>query len=175
MHASLLLSLLLAAALLVPTTPYASYARSLSSSSLRAKFERQQTPANFGRSASSSAAKPKKEKAAKAGAIGGFGSGTSLPKGVKVVRNKATTRFLKELAARGGSAVAGTMKRAGLATFATDEYGLLRGVVALLDVKKGSPIIEIPYESAVDLGTEGMGVAEAGARLLKAEIWEVRT
>ena len=141
--------------------------------SLHAKFERQQTPANFGSKVAASS-KPKKEKASKAGAIGGFGSGGKLPKGVKVVRDKATTRFLKELASKGGSSVAKTLKRAGLATFATQEYGLLRGVVATADVKKGEPIIEIPYEVAVDLGKEGMGVAEAGARLLKAEIWEVR-
>jgi len=72
----------------------------------------------------------------------GFGKPSSLPPTLKISVDSKTTKFLKSLPPQ---------KSTSLATIKPQNY---RGIVALKNIKKGDPIIAIPYTSAIDLGTE---------------------
>jgi len=60
-------------------------------------------------------------------------------------------------------------KRCALGYFplATSDVSLLRGVVALRDLKKGETIVRIPYEVAVNLGQEGTDPTLPALEILK--------
>jgi SET domain len=62
-----------------------------------------------------------------------------------------------------------TLSRCGLGYFPLGEDGTtkLRGVVALKDMKKGDPIIRIPYETAINLGPEGADPTGPALALLR--------
>ncbi|KAL7529600.1 hypothetical protein ACHAXR_003044 [Thalassiosira sp. AJA248-18] len=105
----------------------------------------------------------KKKKASSSGGLKGFGSSSSSS-GSKTAsegtidRSKSALTFYDYLQRNGGES---NLKRVGLGYFplqigpnkATDIIQL-RGVIALRDIPKGEPIIEIPYEMALDLGRE---------------------
>lgn len=105
----------------------------------------------------------KKKKAAAAGGLKGFGSSSS-PAGTKssssagtIDRSPSALKFYDYLRDNGGG---DNLKRVGLGYFPlrigtkSEDVIQLRGVIALRDIPKGDPIIEIPYEMAVDLGRE---------------------
>lgn len=104
----------------------------------------------------------KKKAAASSGGLKGFGgSSKSSTKATaaagSIDRSKAALTFYSYLERNGAEA---NLKRVGLGYFPlqigpTDEDIIqLRGVIALRDIPKGEPIIEVPYEMAIDLGRE---------------------
>ena len=105
----------------------------------------------------------KKKKASASGGLKGFGS-SSPPAGAKssasagtVDRSPSALKFYDYLQNNGGG---GNLKRVGLGYFplrvgpGSEDVVQLRGVIALRDIAKGDPIIDIPYEMALDLGRE---------------------
>lgn len=109
--------------------------------------------------------KKKKAKSSSAGGLKGFGS-TSSPSSSKstsegggtIDRSKSALTFYDYLQRNGGEV---NLKRVGLGYFPLqigpnkeEDTIQLRGVIALRDIAKGEPIIEIPYEMALDLGRE---------------------
>ena len=99
---------------------------------------------------SKSAAKKRK---AKVSSLRGFGStASSTTSQINIDRSKSALAFYDYIAANGGES---NLKRVGLGEIPLAGTDMtIRGVVALQDVKKGDPIIEIPYEMALDLGRE---------------------
>ncbi|KAL7551653.1 hypothetical protein ACHAWF_014865 [Thalassiosira exigua] len=109
--------------------------------------------------------KTKKKKSAKtssAGGLKGFGSSSSSASSKSstagtIDRSPSALKFYDYLQRNGGEA---NLKRVGLGYFplkiGPDEEDVvqLRGVIALRDIPTGEPIIEIPYEMALDLGRE---------------------
>lgn len=104
----------------------------------------------------------KKKAAASSGGLKGFGgSSKSSTKAAAAAgtidRSKAALTFYSYLERNGAEA---NLKRVGLGYFPlqigpTDKDIIqLRGVIALRDIPKGEPIIEVPYEMAIDLGRE---------------------
>jgi len=104
----------------------------------------------------------KKKGAASSGGLKGFGgSSKSSTKATTAAgtidRSKAALTFYSYLERNGAEA---NLKRVGLGYFPlqigpTDKDIIqLRGVIALRDIPKGEPIIEVPYEMAIDLGRE---------------------
>jgi hypothetical protein len=109
---------------------------------------------------------------------GGFGTSVGLPSTVKPCKDATTSSFLSRLSFH-SSRVSRTLKRTTLANFKIGKGKSsfnLRGVVATRDIKKGEPIVELPYELCVDLGKGGIDVAEAGSRLMGMRraglVWE---
>ena len=94
-----------------------------------------------------------KKKKTKVSSLRGFGStATSTSSQVNIDRSKSALAFYDYIAANGGES---NLKRVGLGEIPLSGTDMtIRGVVALQDVKKGDPIIEIPYEMALDLGRE---------------------
>jgi hypothetical protein len=114
------------------------------------------------------------------GGLKGFGSSaassssssSSSPAGSKsstggtIDRSPSALKFYDYLRRNGGDVGESNLKRVGLGYFPLQTIGdgggdgnnnipqLLRGVIALRDIPKGEPIIEIPYEMALDLGRE---------------------
>eukprot|EP00581_Thalassiosira_minuscula_P017553 CAMPEP_0183715402 /NCGR_PEP_ID=MMETSP0737-20130205/9635_1 /TAXON_ID=385413 /ORGANISM="Thalassiosira miniscula, Strain CCMP1093" /LENGTH=472 /DNA_ID=CAMNT_0025944493 /DNA_START=93 /DNA_END=1511 /DNA_ORIENTATION=+ len=101
-----------------------------------------------------------------AGGLKGFGGGSSSGtakksatkgEGGTIDRSPSALRFYDYLQRAGGGS---NLKRVGLGYFplqigpTPDDILQLRGVIALRDIPKGDPIIEIPYEMALDLGRE---------------------
>jgi len=104
----------------------------------------------------------KKKPAASSGGLKGFGgSSKSSTKATaaagSIDRSKAALKFYNYLERNGAEA---NLKRVGLGYFplqigpSEKDVIQLRGVIALRDIPKGEPIIEIPYEMAIDLGRE---------------------
>ena len=103
----------------------------------------------------------KKKTAASSGGLKGFGSSKSPTKATaaagSIDRSKAALSFYDYLDRNGAEA---NLKRVGLGYFplqigpSKKDTIQLRGVIALRDIPKGEPIIEIPYEMAIDLGRE---------------------
>ena len=98
-----------------------------------------------------------RKKAAVSGGLKGFGSST--PKSAtssgaagaaKIDRSKPSLAFYDYLEKNGAG---DNLKRVALAHFPIGDFDL-RGVVALRDIKKGDPIIDVPYELAINLGRE---------------------
>lgn len=108
-------------------------------------------------------AKPKKKKKASSAAAGlkGFGSSSnagSKSTGGTIDRSPSALKFYDYLQRNNGGE--SNLKRVGLGYFPLqigpnpEDAIQLRGVIALQDIPKGKPIIEIPYEMAIDLGRE---------------------
>ncbi|KAL7438948.1 hypothetical protein ACHAXM_006538 [Skeletonema potamos] len=128
-------------------------------------------------------AKPKtkkKKSAASSGGLKGFGSSKSSTKTTaaegSIDRSNAALKFYSYLERNGAEA---NLKRVGLGYFPlqigpTDEDIIkLRGVIALRDIPKGEPIIEIPYEMAIDLGRENSDPTLPATSLLqKYCVWK---
>ncbi|GMH57258.1 hypothetical protein TrST_g8274 [Triparma strigata] len=76
----------------------------------------------------------------------GFGKPSELPPNVKLSNDAVTNAFLKMLPPS-------QTKSTSLASIPPLNY---RGVIATKPIKKGTPIISIPYTLAVDLGTESL-------------------
>ncbi|KAL7486384.1 hypothetical protein ACHAW6_014387 [Cyclotella cf. meneghiniana] len=98
----------------------------------------------------------KKKKAPSVSGLRGFGSpsstSTATSSGGVIDRSKSALLFYDFIESNGGGA---NLKRVGLGQVplpGTDCY--IRGVIALQDVRKGDPIIEIPYEMALDFGRQ---------------------
>ena len=92
---------------------------------------------------------------AKVSSLRGFGSTSttsSTSSGVSVDRSKSALAFYDYISVNGAET---NLKRVGLGSFPLPSSDVsIRGVVALQDIRKGEPIIEIPYEMALDLGRE---------------------
>lgn len=104
---------------------------------------------------SKSVAKKKKSKS-NVSSLKGFGAPTTTAttnsSGVTIDRSKSALAFYDYVAANGGQS---NLKRVGLGEFPLPGTDLnIRGVVALQDIRKGEPIIEIPYEMALDFGRQ---------------------
>ena len=99
------------------------------------------------------------------GGVKGFGaavlvssSGSNKKNTVELDTSKETRAFYEHfLEPRGGaSSQPQNLKRTALGYYLDDQSGLrLRGVIATRDIPKGSDILHIPYELALDLGPEG--------------------
>lgn len=122
---------------------------------LTSKANQQASSITLQMAKSKSAAKKKKSKS-NVSSLKGFGapSSTSTTSGVAIDRSKSALAFYDYIAANGGES---NLKRVGLGEFplpGTDSN--IRGVVALQDIRKGEPIIEIPYEMALDFGRQSV-------------------
>lgn len=107
--------------------------------------------------------KKKKKASSSGGGLKGFGSSSSATGsksstvGGTIDRSPSALKFYDYLERNGGGP---NLKRVGLGYFplqigpSEEDVIQLRGVIALRDIKKGDPIIEIPYEVALDLGRE---------------------
>ena len=120
----------------------------------------------------------KKKSAASSGGLKGFGG--SSPKATAaegtIDRSKAALTFYKYLERNGAEP---NLKRVGLGYFPLQigptkkDVIQLRGVIALRDIPKGEPIIEIPYEMAIDLGRESSDPTLPATTLLqKYCVWK---
>jgi hypothetical protein len=93
-----------------------------------------------------------KKKTNKVSGLRGFGSTSTATSTVTIDRSKSALAFYDYIASNGGES---NLKRVGLGEFPLPGTDMnIRGVVALQDIRKGEPIIEIPYEMALDLGRE---------------------
>ncbi len=122
----------------------------------------------------------KKKSAASSCGLKGFGSSKSSTKATaaegSIDRSKAALKFYNYLERNGAEA---NLKKVGLGYFPlqigpTEEDVIqLRGVIALRDIPKGEPIIEIPYEMAIDLGRENSDPTLPATSLLqKYCVWK---
>jgi len=112
--------------------------------------------------------KKKKKASSSSGGLKGFGGGSSSSGSNKstaggggtIDRSPSALKFYDYLQRNDGGG--SNLKRVGLGYFPlqigpskeNDIIIQLRGVIALRDIPKGEPIIEIPYEMALDLGRE---------------------
>ena len=123
----------------------------------------------------------KKKSTASSGSLKGFGGSSksstkSTTAGGSIDRSNAALKFYNYLERNGADA---NLKRVGLGYFPlqigpTDKDIIqLRGVIALRDIPKGEPIIEIPYEMAIDLGRENSDPTLPATSLLqKYCVWK---
>lgn len=106
---------------------------------------------------SKSATKRKNSSQSNVSSLKGFGapsSAATASSGVSIDRSKSALAFYDYIAANGGES---NLKRVGLGEFPLPGTDLnIRGVVALQDIRKGDPIIEIPYEMALDFGRQSV-------------------
>ncbi|EED92702.1 predicted protein [Thalassiosira pseudonana CCMP1335] len=101
----------------------------------------------------------KKKKSTTSSGLKGFGSSSissstsSSSTAGSIDRSKSALTFYDYLQNNGASS---NLKRVGLGQFPlpSSPSTTIRGVIALRDISKGEPIIEIPYEMALDLGRE---------------------
>ena len=111
--------------------------------------------------AKSKSKKKKSSSKASSGGLKGFGSSSSNNKSGTseglIDRSPFALKFYDYIQRNGGEA---NLKRVGLGYFPLqigpnkEDTIQLRGVIALRDIPKGEPIIEIPYEMSLDLGRE---------------------
>lgn len=130
--------------------------------------------------------KKKKSSSAAAGGLKGFGGGgsgadtkSSSTGGGTIDRSPQALKFYDYIQRNGGES---NLKRVGLGYFPLqlgpnddddDDVIQLRGVIALRDIPKNEPIIEIPYEMAIDLGRESADPTLPATTLLqKYCIWK---
>eukprot|EP00986_Skeletonema_menzelii_P011463 scaffold5905_cov137-Skeletonema_menzelii.AAC.3 len=123
----------------------------------------------------------KKKSAASSGGLKGFGGSSKSSTKVAAAegtidRSKAALSFYKYLESNGAEP---NLKRVGLGFFplqigpSKNDVIQLRGVIALRDIPKGDPIIEIPYEMAIDLGRESSDPTLPATSLLqKYCVWK---
>lgn len=100
--------------------------------------------------------KNKKQSKTGGGGLKGFGgSKSSSVTAGAIDRSKSALNFYNYLSKNGAES---NLERVGLGYFPLkiddDTTIQLRGVIALKDISKGDPIIEIPYRMALDLGRE---------------------
>ncbi|KAL3784189.1 hypothetical protein HJC23_001388 [Cyclotella cryptica] len=98
----------------------------------------------------------KKKKGVSVSGLRGFGSpsstSTTTTSGGVIDRSKSALLFYDFLEVNGGGS---NLKRVGLGQVPLPGTDCsIRGVIALQDIRKGDPIIEIPYEMALDFGRE---------------------
>jgi len=106
--------------------------------------------------------KKKNKKSVTSSGLKGFSSSSAITKkssdgGGTIDRSPSAIKFYDYLQRNGGES---NLKRVGLGYFplkvgpGDEDVVQLRGVIALRDIPRGEPIIEIPYEMALDLGRE---------------------
>jgi hypothetical protein len=102
------------------------------------------------------ATKKKKPSKSNVSSLKGFGapSSATASSGVSIDRSKSALAFYDYISVNGGES---NLKRVGLGEFPLPGTDInIRGVVALQDIRKGDPIIEIPYEMALDFGRQSV-------------------
>lgn len=112
----------------------------------------------------------KKKNSSSIGGVKGFSSGIksgssgSLANGVEIDRSKEALDFYNFIDRN--PVASANLKRVALGHFPLSQDTKIRGVVAMKDFKKGDIILQIPYEMALNLGSESSDPTLPAVKLL---------